>query len=100
MCISLRSHPLRTEASARDSHDREALQELVHFLVRHLLAELRKHVAQLAGANLAAAFLVKDLETLDELVCATGGQREASGGWRAYEPSVPAGRQPSGRFRI
>lgn len=48
---------------------REALEELVDLLVRHLLAELGKDVAELAGADHAVASLVEHLEALDELLC-------------------------------
>jgi hypothetical protein len=48
---------------------REALEELVDLLVRHLLAELGEDVAELAGADHAVAGLVEHLEALDELLC-------------------------------
>ena len=54
--------------STYDSLYREPLQELVDFLVAHLLAELCQDVSQLSGADETVSSLVKDLETLDELV--------------------------------
>lgn len=53
--------------------DWETLEELIDFLVGHLLAELSEDVAQLAGANEAVTRLVEDLEALDELVWASAG---------------------------
>ena len=46
-----------------------ALQELVYLLVRHLLSELRQDISQLAGTNESVSFLVKHLESTDELLC-------------------------------
>lgn len=54
--------------SAHDSLYWEPLQELVDFLVAHLLAELCQDVSQLSGADETVSGLVEDLETFDELV--------------------------------
>ena len=54
--------------STYDSLYREPLQELVDFLVAHLLAELCQDVSQLSGADETVSGLVEDLETFDELV--------------------------------
>jgi hypothetical protein len=50
-----------------------ALKQLIHLLVRHLLAQLREDIAQLARADEPVPFLVEHLEAADELFgCACG----------------------------
>lgn len=61
----------------------DTLEQLVHLLVRHLLAELREHVAQLADADEAVAFFVEYLEAADELLCGSGVSESCR--WREKE---------------
>lgn len=51
------------------SLDGEALQELVHLGIRHLLSKLSQDVSHFTGANEAVTALVKHLEALDEFIC-------------------------------
>lgn len=44
------------------------LKKLVHFFVRHLLAQLGQHIPQLAGTDVPIAFFVEHLEASDKLV--------------------------------
>lgn len=50
--------------------DLDTLEELVHLVVRELLAERREHVSQFSDANSAVAILVKYSKAADEVVCA------------------------------
>lgn len=58
----------RSAGNAQHSLNREALQQLVHLLIRHLFSELREDVSQFSGTDESIARLVKDLEPLDEFV--------------------------------
>ena len=59
---------LNSLRSAYDSLYWESLQELIDFLVAHLLAELCQDVSQLSGADETVSGFVEDLETFDEFV--------------------------------
>lgn len=49
--------------------DLDTLQQLIHFLVRHLLSTLGENVSQLSSTNKPVSFLIEDLEPSDELLC-------------------------------
>ena len=51
--------------------DLHPFQQLIDLFVRHLLAQLRKDVSELACSNEAVALFIEDLETTDELLCMT-----------------------------
>lgn len=53
--------------------DREALEQLVHFLISHLLAKLGEDITKFTGTDEPVSSLVKDLESFDKLVGSTGG---------------------------
>ena len=46
-----------------------ALEQLVDFFIRHLLAQLREDVTQLSGTDEPVAFLIKHLKPADKLLC-------------------------------
>lgn len=48
--------------------DLNALEQFINLLVRHLLPELGENVSQLSSTNVTVSFLIKDLETADELL--------------------------------
>lgn len=53
----------------------DTFQELVDFLIGHLLAQLREDVSEFTGTNETVTLLVEYLETTDELLYASGARR-------------------------
>ena len=77
-----------------------ALQQLVDFVVAHLLAQIRQDVAQLAHADVAGQVLVEDLEAprvlfrVAGIAEAVGAVEEGVEGWEVdCRESVSGGRE-------
>lgn len=52
--------------------DLNTLEQFIDLLVRHLFTELSEDVSQLSSANVTVSFLIKYLETTDELLYSPG----------------------------